>query len=70
MIRVGQKLKAVKCNFCQHETPYLGHVITSNGYIKMNPKKIEAVRAYEVPKTLKELQHFLGLTGYYRHFIP
>ena len=63
------KLKASKCLFCQHETPYLGHVITRDGYVKMDPKKVEAVKIFPVPRTLKELQRFLGLAGYYRHFI-
>ena len=63
------KLKASKCLFCQHETPYLGHVITCNGYMKMDLKKVEAVKIFPVPRTLKELQRFLGLAGYYRHFI-
>ena len=63
------KLRAAKCNVCQDETPYLGHIITADGCIKMDPKKVESMRQFELPKTLKELQRFLGLTGYYRHFI-
>ena len=63
------KLKASKCLFCRHETPYLGHVITRDGFVKMDPRKVEAVKNFPVPRTLKELQRFLGLAGYYRHFI-
>ena len=63
------KLKASKCLFCRHETPYLGHVITQDGFVKMDPRKVEAVKNFPAPRTLKELQRFLGLAGYYRHFI-
>ena len=31
--------------------------------------KIEAVKAFKLPRTIKQLQSFLGLTGYYRKFI-
>ena len=34
-----------------------------------NPLKTEAVSGYERPKTVKQLQSFLGLVSYYRKFI-
>ena len=64
------KLKAKKCLFCQAETPYLGHIITSDGFVKMDPQKVVAVQQFPIPKTKLALQCFLGLAGYYRHFVP
>lgn len=61
-------LKASKCNFCQKEVKYLGHIITPEG-IKPDPALIETVIKFEEPKKVKDVQAFLGLTGYYRRFI-
>lgn len=62
------KLQLDKCEFLRKETEYLGHVITPDG-IKPNPKKIEAIRNFPIPKTQREIKSFLGLLGYYRKFI-
>ena len=35
-----------------------------------NPNKIIAVKNYPIPKTIKEIEAYLGLLGYYREFIP
>ena len=37
---------------------------------KQIPKKIEAIKKWPVPKTVTEVQSFLGFTNYYRKFIP
>lgn len=47
---------------------YLGHLI-SDGMLKADLSKIEAMTAWPTPKTVKQLRGFLGLTGYYRRFI-
>jgi hypothetical protein len=37
--------------------------------VPMDQKKIAAIISWPIPKTIKALQGFLGLTGYYRKFI-
>ena len=61
-------LKASKCYFCRREMKYLGHIITQDG-IKPDPTLIKAVSDFPQPKTIKDVQSFLGLSGYYRRFI-
>lgn len=63
------KIQMDKSEFLKHETPYLGHIITTEG-VKPNPDKISAVLNYPVPKTPRQIKAFLGLLGYYRRFIP
>ena len=61
-------LKASKCCFCRREMKYLGHIITQDG-IKPDPTLTKAVSDFPQPKTIIDVQSFLGLTGYYRRFI-
>lgn len=61
-------VKLCKCCFCNSSVEYLGHLI-SDGFLKADPTKLEAMTAWPKPKNIKQLQGFLGLTGYYRRFI-
>lgn len=63
------KVSLNKSDFLKKETEFLGHVVTNNG-IKPNPNKIRCIKEFPIPKDVKEIQSFLGLTGYYRKFIP
>nr|KYP35785.1 hypothetical protein KK1_043157 [Cajanus cajan] len=35
----------------------------------MDPQKIDSILQWPLPKNVKALKGFLGLTGYYQHFI-
>jgi hypothetical protein len=63
------KAKMKKCRFGQKQVEYLGHIISGNG-VQTDPSKIKEILNWETPATLKKLRGFLGLTGYYRRFIP
>ncbi len=59
-----------------HSTPPLLHHqwlpvpcnIDSDG-IQMDERKVEAIKTWPTPSTIKELQHFLGFSNFYRRFI-
>ncbi|GJS67606.1 putative reverse transcriptase domain-containing protein [Tanacetum coccineum] len=60
--------KFSKCEFWLQEVHFLRHVVNHDG-IHVDPSKIEAVKSWKAPTTPSEVRSFLGLTGYYRHFI-
>lgn len=47
---------------------YLGHVVSAAG-VSTKPSKISAVKNWPTPVSVKQLQGFFGLMGYYRKFI-
>ena len=38
--------------------------------LKPNPEKVRAIQTLDPPTTIKGVRSFLGLSGYYRNFIP
>ncbi|KAL0152355.1 hypothetical protein M9458_052078 [Cirrhinus mrigala] len=60
--------KLEKFEFHRTSTSFFGYIISQEG-VAMDEKKVEAVLKWPQPRTLKELQRFLGFTNFYRRFI-
>ncbi|UOH81077.1 hypothetical protein LQV05_003746 [Cryptococcus neoformans] len=58
-----------KSQFFVDSVTFLGHVISPN-HIGPDPKKVEALRAWPSPSSVKDLRSFLGLLQYLQKFIP
>ena len=61
-------LKPEKCSFAKTAIEYLG-VIVTEGQVKMDPAKVTGILDWPVPKSLKNVQAFLGFCNFYRRFI-
>ncbi len=61
-------VKVEKCEFHQTKIAFLGYVISQEG-VAMDDNKVRAVVDWPQPRTLKELQRFLGFANFYRRFI-
>ena len=57
-----------KCEFHVTSTKFLGFIIGTDG-VAVDPKKIEVVRDWEKPTTVKGVQSFLGFCNFYRRFV-
>ena len=67
--QAGLKLNPQKCHFITQEVEYLGHIITPDG-LKTNPRLVEAVVNFPTPNNVQQVRQFLGLSSFYRRFIP
>ena len=67
--QAGLKMKHSKCDFFKSQIHYLGHLISTDG-ISPLPDKLDAIKHMATLKDAKEIKQFLGLTGYYRKFVP
>jgi hypothetical protein len=57
-----------KSSFAPTEIKYLGHIVDKQR-IRPDPKKVEAVQTWPVPKNMHNVRSFLGLVDYFRKFI-
>jgi hypothetical protein len=57
-----------KSSFAPKEIKYLGHIVDKQG-ICPDPKKVEAVQTWPVPKIVHDVRSFLGLVNDFRPFI-
>lgn len=61
-------VKLEKCEFHVSQVSFLGYVVSQEG-IQMELKKVSAITNWPQPKTLKQVQGFLGFANFYRKFI-
>lgn len=65
----GISLKLSKCVFACEKVDFLGFELSKSG-IKPQSRLTTAINQFQRPTTQKELKGFLGLSGFYRAFIP
>lgn len=58
-----------KCHIGYKEVTYLGFIISEDG-IRPGIQKVTAIQQMNNPKDRHEVRRFLGLTGFFRRFIP
>ena len=68
LLEANLKLKPRKCMLFQKQVSFLGHVVDAEG-VQCDPKKIEAVKCWDIPTNVTEVRSFLGFANYYRRFI-
>lgn len=65
----GLTIKPSKCMIGFGEIEFVGHTV-GNGKLEMEEEKVTKIKNAPQPKTKKQVRSFLGLTGFYRKFIP
>lgn len=66
--KAGLTINVGKSNFGLNQVKYLGYVV-GKGTLEADKEKVSAIVDYPVPKTIRQLRRFLGMTGWYRRFI-
>jgi hypothetical protein len=67
--KAGLKLDIEKSEFAFSEIKYLGFIISAKKDIKIDPGKVEAIKKWEAPTTVKGVRSFIGFSNFYRGFI-
>lgn len=61
--------QASKCNVGKLSTKFVGYEV-SQGRISCDQSKITAIKDWPIPRSIRDVQSFLGLANFYRKFIP
>ncbi|KAE8986476.1 hypothetical protein PR002_g22342 [Phytophthora rubi] len=67
--QAGFKLKMKKCHWGRSQVAFLGHIVTPTGILP-NPEKVKSVLNVKRPVDVHGIRSFLGLTSYFRRYIP
>ena len=67
--QAGLTINLEKCEFGCSEVKYLGFIVNEKRLL-MDEDKIKPILEFLTPKNVKQLQRIIGMTSWYRRFIP
>ncbi|XP_030846949.1 uncharacterized protein K02A2.6-like [Strongylocentrotus purpuratus] len=68
VVEAGLTLNS-KCEFSRETMKFLGHIVDATG-VKIDPEKTWAIREVPAPRTITELQRFMGIVHQVGKFLP
>jgi hypothetical protein len=66
--RFGLSLNPRKSLFAMKEGKLLGHIVSEGG-VRIDPSRVEAIQALSLPRSRKEVRAFLGKINFLRRFV-
>ena len=57
-----------KCRFSTDKVHFLGYIVLPSG-IHIEPERIESIKNWPEPQSIREIQVFIGFANFYRRFI-
>lgn len=65
----GLTINPDKCEFCKSQVRYLGFRLQEEG-LTVDPNKTQPIMNYPPPRSIKQLRRLIGMSSWYRRFIP
>ena len=65
----GLVVNLPKCEFGKGQVTYLGHLV-GRGSVRPRQAKVQAIVDLPTPTTKRQLMRLLGMSGFYRRFVP
>lgn len=69
LTEAGLTINVEKSKFLLKQIKYLGYVV-GDGCLKVDPEKVQAIKDFPQPTTVRHIRRFLGMTGWFNRFIP
>eukprot|EP01132_Coremiostelium_polycephalum_P010426 gene10426-12804_t len=72
LVKFHLRISLKKCSFGKKSIQFLGHIlyVVGSNTIKPMHSKVESIKNWKQPSSLKEVRSFIGLVNYYREIIP
>src|ERR1700712_1654832 len=61
-------VSVTKSVFHKESVEFLGYIVTTNG-VTMSERKVESIKNWKPPRSVKEVQIFIGFANFYKRFI-
>ena len=68
--KAGLTVNPSKVNFAVKQFSFLGHIVSADGKVSIDPERTRAIREFLPPRDTKGIARFLGMINYFHKYIP